>query len=83
MWAITPMKGVPFIFIGICGMLSIVITIYGYFYCICLLHIMIDDILQQVLKSVTKNGEDYIIFTVILPVINIQAHHCCGLLLLV
>ena len=31
---------------------------YGYFYCFCLLNIVIDnEILQQVLKSVTKNGE--------------------------
>ena len=31
---------------------------YGYFYCICLLHIVVDnDILQRVLKSVTKNGK--------------------------
>ena len=32
---------------------------YGYFYCLCLFHIVVDnDILQRVLKSVTKNGED-------------------------
>ena len=31
---------------------------YGYFYCLCLFHIVVDnDILQRVLKSVTKNGE--------------------------
>ena len=37
---------------------------YGYFYCLCLFHIVVDnDILQRVLKSVTKNGE-YIQFIV-------------------
>ena len=39
-----------------CSALSI--PFYGYFYCICLLHIVIDnDILQRVLRSVTKNGK--------------------------
>ena len=39
-----------------CSALSL--PFYGYFYCFCLLHIVIDnDILQRVLKSVTKNGE--------------------------
>ena len=34
------------------------LSFYGYFYCVCLLHIVIDnDILQRVLGSVTKNGE--------------------------
>ena len=38
-----------------CSVLSL--SFYGYFYCVCLLHIVIDnDILQRVLKSVTKNG---------------------------
>ena len=38
-----------------CSALSL--PFYGYFYCVCLLHIVIDnDILQRVLKSVTKNG---------------------------
>ena len=31
---------------------------YGYFYAFCLLHIVVNnDILQRVLRSVTKNGE--------------------------
>ncbi len=31
---------------------------YGYFYPLCLLHIVVNnDILQRVLRSVTKNGE--------------------------
>ena len=39
-----------------CSVLSL--SFYGYFYCVCLLHIVIDnDILQRVLRSVTKNGE--------------------------
>ena len=39
-----------------CSALSL--PFYGYFYCVCLLHIVIDnDILQRVLRSVTKNGE--------------------------
>jgi len=39
---------------------------YGYFYCICLLHIVIDnDILQRVLRSVTKNGEDLNVFVLL------------------
>ena len=39
-----------------CSALSL--AFYGYFYCICLLYIVIDnDILQRVLKSVTKNCE--------------------------
>ena len=38
-----------------CSALSL--AFYGYFYCICLLHVIIDnDILQRVLRSVTKNG---------------------------
>ena len=39
-----------------CSALSL--QFYGYFYCFCLLHVVIDnEILQQVLRSVTKNGE--------------------------
>ena len=39
----------------ICSLLSLVFL--GYFYCICMLHIVFNnDILQRVLRSVTKNG---------------------------
>ena len=35
-------------------------ALYGYFYCICLLHIIVNnDILKRVLKSVTKNGKNF------------------------
>ena len=41
-------------FVG-CSALSLVF--YGYLYCLCLFHVVVDnDILQRVLKSVTKNG---------------------------
>ncbi len=34
------------------------LPLYGYFYPFCLLHIVVNnDILQRVLRSVTKNGE--------------------------
>ena len=38
-----------------CSALSL--RFYGYFYCVCLLYVVIDnDILQRVLRSVTKNS---------------------------
>ena len=42
-----------------CSILSLAFD--GYFYCLCLLHVIVkNDILQRVLKSVTKNGKLYI-----------------------
>ena len=42
----------------VCSVLSIVW--YGYFYCICALHIVVNnDILQRVLRAVTKNGNTH------------------------
>ena len=43
------------VFLG-CSVLGIVFQ--GYFYCICALHVVFNnDILQRVLRAVTKNGE--------------------------
>ena len=51
-----------------CSILSLIFD--GYFYCICLLHIIVNnDILQRVLKSVTKNG-GAIMFTIHVAVIH-------------
>ena len=45
----------PQVFVG-CSIASL--PLYGYFYPFCLLHIIINnDILQRVLRSVTKNGQ--------------------------
>ena len=34
------------------------LAFWGYFYCFCLLHIIVNnDILQRVLRSITKNGK--------------------------
>ena len=66
----------------VCSALSLLF--YGYFYCVCLLHIVIvSDILQRVLRSVTKNGNDYINFVIFLLVVKIQVARCCQLVHLV
>ena len=69
----------------LCSVLSLIFD--GYFYCICLLHIIVNnDILQRVLKSVTKNGTSHCLHSI--PHENItfhsvQASRCYGLQLLV
>ena len=41
------------------------LVFYGYFYALCLLHIIVNnDILQRVLRSVTKNGNSQAILLV-------------------
>ena len=41
------------------------LAFYGYFYALCMLHIVVNnDILQRVLRSVTKNG--ILVFSIIL-----------------
>ena len=41
------------------------LAFYGYFYALCLLHIIVNnDILQRVLRSVTKNGNSPLILLV-------------------
>ena len=59
-----------------CSVLSL--AFYGYFYCVCLLYIVIDnDILQRVLKSVTKNGKCTIFSNTVLCVcMSMQFAHC-------
>ena len=38
------------------------LAFWGYFYCFCLLHIVVNnDILQRVLLSVTKNGKFHLL----------------------
>ena len=70
-----------------CSILSLIF--YGYFYCICLLHIIVNnDILKRVLKSVTKNGKngcpDHHPFQDhVNPILKLQASLCCGQLPLV
>ncbi|XP_065910466.1 inositol 1,4,5-trisphosphate-gated calcium channel ITPR1-like [Dysidea avara] len=49
------LKTMYYIVFVLCSAVSL--YFYGYFYCICLFHIVVDnDILQRVLRSVTKNG---------------------------
>ncbi len=54
-----PVLGLMTVYVVIfllCSVLSL--AFHGYFYCICLLHVIVNnDILQRVLKSITKNGE--------------------------
>ena len=65
-----------------CSALSL--PFYGYFYCVCLLHVVIDnDILQRVLKSVTKNGTvqpryNLVSCMVLFANAHIQVVHCYG-----
>ena len=60
-----------------CSALSL--PFYGYFYCVCLLHIVIDnDILQRVLNSVTKNGNCKKFAVYLLLFHSIQVAHCYG-----
>ena len=61
-----------------CSALSL--PFYGYFYCVCLLHIVIDnDILQRVLRSVTKNGSCIICSSLTLyKFCYMQVVHCYG-----
>ena len=55
-----------------CSILSFVFS--GYFYCICLLFIIVNnDILKRVLRAVTKNGETYNVrFTCYFSIIGIS-----------
>ena len=62
----------------ICSVLSLLFL--GYFYCICMLHIVFNnDILQRVLQSVTKNGTVLHELLVLLSSAScLQVNLCCG-----
>ena len=48
------------------------LAFWGYFYCFCLLHIIVNnDILQRVLRSVTKNGNQDLAL-----IVSVRLLHC-------